>query len=235
MDIIGSAASFIQKGGPFMFLIFGVAVLIAAIAIERTIVITRAGAVDGNKLADRIAAALKLGKAAEARKLVARGSNPIIRVTRALLDRPISGEASYAAAERELGDAYGAASSVALAPVHHRLGYLVMLANVATLLGLLGTIFGLTHAFSAVGQADPAQRSAFLAAGISQAMNTTAFGLMVAIPTMALHAFLLAQVDALCDRVESSAQSLIQAITRHGRGAQMKLVEEVKRASVAVR
>ena len=71
-----------------------------------------------------------------------------------------------------------------------RLGYLAMIANVATLLGLLGTVTGLILSFNAVAFADPAQKQTLLAQGISTAMNTTALGLSVAIPVMIGYAFL---------------------------------------------
>lgn len=69
-----------------------------------------------------------------------------------------------------------------------RLNYLAMLANVATLAGLLGTIFGLQQSFGSLAIAAAADKASVLAAGISQAMNTTAFGLMVAMPCLAIHA-----------------------------------------------
>ena len=74
-----------------------------------------------------------------------------------------------------------------------RLGYLAMIANVATLVGLLGTILGLIQSFEAVASADPANKSEMLANGISLAMNTTALGLSVAIPVMIFYAFLHAR------------------------------------------
>jgi biopolymer transport protein ExbB/TolQ len=89
-----------------------------------------------------------------------------------------------------------------------------MLANVATLLGLLGTIFGLTTAFSAVGAADPAQRSAFLAAGISQALNTTSFGLIVAVPTLIGHGYLVSAVDRIVDHVDEVSIRLVRALSK---------------------
>jgi biopolymer transport protein ExbB len=63
-----------------------------------------------------------------------------------------------------------------------------------------------------VGAADPAQRSAFLAAGISQALNTTAFGLIVAVPTLLLHGFLASKVEAVVESVDETAVRLIQTI-----------------------
>jgi biopolymer transport protein ExbB len=89
-----------------------------------------------------------------------------------------------------------------------------MLANTCTLLGLLGTIFGLITAFSAVGASDPAQRGAFLAAGISEAMNTTAFGLLVAIPTLLIHGFLAGKVEGIFDAVDGTSSRVIEAMHR---------------------
>jgi biopolymer transport protein ExbB len=88
-----------------------------------------------------------------------------------------------------------------------RLGYLAMVANVATLIGLLGTIHGLIESFQAVSFADPAQKQTLLAQGISLSMNTTAMGLMVAIPVMIIYAFLQARQNKLIeDNISVSAK-----------------------------
>lgn len=68
--------------------------------------------------------------------------------------------------------------------IEKRTGFLSMFANVATLAGLLGTITGMIKAFAAVSEASPAEKAALLSNGIAEAMNTTAFGLIVAIPTL---------------------------------------------------
>ena len=108
---------------------------------------------------------------------------------------------------------------VALPPLSRRLPYLNMLANVSTLLGLLGTIFGLITAFSAVDAADPSQRSAFLARGISEALNTTAFGLIVAVPTLLLHGFLVSKVEAVVEAVDQATVRVIDALSRRSQRA----------------
>jgi biopolymer transport protein ExbB len=244
MPILSWIATFLREGGPFMYPILIVAALTAAIAAERTIVILRSGMVDGGKLVGRVAKALESGQPQQARELVARGANPLIAVTRTLLERPVTG-LGRRAAERELVETYEATASVSMAPLNHRLSYLATLANMATLLGLLGTILGLISAFRGVGVADPAQRSAFLAAGISQALNTTALGLMVAIPTLGLHTFLLAQVDGLADRLEATTQRIIQLIAgrepdaetgRKPKDPEFQVInKEMRSASVAVR
>ncbi|MEK6705688.1 MAG: MotA/TolQ/ExbB proton channel family protein [Bdellovibrionota bacterium] len=89
--------------------------------------------------------------------------------------------------------------------VQRRTSFLATIANVATLLGLLGTIAGLIHSFQAVGHADPQQKSALLAAGISQAMNATMLGLGVAIPCMIAFSFLINRTNRLISEIDQSA------------------------------
>jgi biopolymer transport protein ExbB len=86
-----------------------------------------------------------------------------------------------------------------------RTHYLATFANLATLLGLLGTVSGLIHAFTAVATANPAEKANLLAASISEAMNCTAFGLMVAVPILFLHAFLQTKTSELITSIETAA------------------------------
>lgn len=94
-----------------------------------------------------------------------------------------------------------------------RLHYLSMLANVATLLGLLGTIHGLILSFQAVASADPAQKQALLAHGISVSMYTTALGLAVAIPTMVFFSFLTARQNQLIEQMTEKCSKLTELLT----------------------
>jgi biopolymer transport protein ExbB len=94
-----------------------------------------------------------------------------------------------------------------------RLHYLSMLANVATLLGLLGTIHGLILSFQAVAQADPAQKQALLAHGISVSMYTTALGLAVAIPAMVFFSFLTARQNQLIEQISEKCSKLTELLT----------------------
>ncbi len=89
--------------------------------------------------------------------------------------------------------------------IQKRTAFLATIANVATLLGLFGTIAGLIHSFEAVGHADAQQKSALLAAGISQAMNATMLGLGVAIPCMIAFSFLMNRTNGLISDVDQSA------------------------------
>ena len=76
-----------------------------------------------------------------------------------------------------------------------RTHYLATFANLATLLGLLGTVSGLIHAFGAVATVNPADKANLLSASISEAMNCTAFGLMTAVPIVFAHAFLQTKTE----------------------------------------
>lgn len=86
-----------------------------------------------------------------------------------------------------------------------RTHYLATFANIATLLGLLGTIVGLIHAFTAVAHASPAEKANLLSASISVAMNTTAFGLVVAIPLLLVHSYLVTKTSHVVDSLEKAA------------------------------
>ena len=86
------------------------------------------------------------------------------------------------------------------------------LANLATLLGLMGTIFGLMIAFDAVANVPAAQRAQALATGISVAMSTTLFGLMAAIPTLLVHGLLATKSDRVVEELDEKTSKLINLV-----------------------
>jgi len=94
-----------------------------------------------------------------------------------------------------------------------RTQYLATLANVSTLLGLLGTIIGLIAAFTAVASADPAQKASLLSQSISVAMNTTAFGLIAAIPLLLIHAVLQTKTNEIVDSFEMAGVKVMNLIS----------------------
>jgi biopolymer transport protein ExbB len=104
------------------------------------------------------------------------------------------------------------AVSDAIQHIQKRTQFLSTIANVATLLGLLGTIIGLIHSFEAVGTASAQQRSALLAAGISTAMNSTMLGLAVAIPCMVAFSYLMNQINRLTEEVDQAAVKTLALI-----------------------
>ncbi len=96
--------------------------------------------------------------------------------------------------------------------IQKRTAFLATIANVATLMGLLGTIVGLIHSFQAVANADPQQKSALLSAGISTAMNATMLGLFVAIPCMVAFAILTSKSSKIMTQVDEAAMKTMDAL-----------------------
>lgn len=113
----------------------------------------------------------------------------------------------------QIQNAIDAASLEVIPKLERRISYLSLIANIATLLGLLGTITGLIKAFNAVALADPGQRQAILAAGISEAMNATAFGLVTAIFAMIAHSILSARAGRLLDEVDEFGVKLLDLLS----------------------
>jgi biopolymer transport protein ExbB len=123
------------------------------------------------------------------------------------------------------------ADDVQLPNIERRTPYLATFANIATLLGLLGTIIGLIAAFTAVANADPAEKATLLSQSISIAMNTTAFGLMAAIPLLLIHSILQSKTSAIIESLEiavvkfvnlmeNNADAIAQASAKVTKGAQ---------------
>lgn len=111
-------------------------------------------------------------------------------------------------------EAMGAAAVVAEQQVRKRIPHLGALSNLATMLGLLGTVYGLILAFSALGDASAGERAVRLSEGISTAMATTAYGLMVGIPALGLHAWFDGVAAARLAEIEAAAGRLALALRR---------------------
>ena len=108
-----------------------------------------------------------------------------------------------------------------------RTHYLATFANLATLLGLLGTVSGLIHAFAAVATVNPAEKANLLSASISEAMNCTAFGLVTAVPLLFLHAFLQTKTTELIDGIETASVKFLNALAArsHARVSHLELAK----------
>ena len=101
--------------------------------------------------------------------------------------------------------------------LERRTPFIFVFANVATLLGLLGTIIGLIQGFTAVANVNPAEKANLLSTSISVAMNTTAFGLMCAIPLLLIHAWLQARTTEVVDALEMTTVKFLNLIARDAR------------------
>ena len=117
--------------------------------------------------------------------------------------------------------------------IEKRTHYLGTLANVATLLGLLGTVSGLIHAFAAVATANPAEKANLLSASISEAMNCTAFGLVTAVPILVVHAFLQTKTIRLNDGLEAAAIRFLNALAARQAARAQSRLELVQKAQSA--
>ena len=102
----------------------------------------------------------------------------------------------------------------AIPRLEKRTHYLAMFANIATLLGLLGTIIGLIKAFTAVAQVDPSMKAEILSTSISVAMNTTAFGLIVAIPLLIFYTLLQTKTTEIIDSLEMATVRFVNQLTK---------------------
>ena len=133
------------------------------------------------------------------------GSKALPRVIKAGLQRA-------SRSDEQIQNAIDATSLEMIPKLERRLPYLALIANVAVLLGLLGTISGLIQSFGAISLADPAQRQALLSQGIAQAMNATAFGLITAILTMVSHSILTNKATRVLEDIDEFGVKLLDLL-----------------------
>jgi biopolymer transport protein ExbB len=212
MDLLYSIVGFFVTGGPFMYPILIVFAVGAAIAVERYVTLTRITA--SNQSAwSRLQPALIEGNFDEAREMTSSDDSTVSRLLAMGLAR------QGAVRRREDVEIAMEEGMMEIIPqLEKRTPYVALMSSIATLLGLLGTIMGLISAFTAVANANPAEKADLLSASISVAMNTTAFGLMVAIPLLVTSSILLAKTSQIIDSLEMAsvkALNVISAKARH--------------------
>ena len=219
MEIMYSIVSFFTGGGAFMFPILLVAAAGTAVAFERWITLTRAAA--RNRAAwGRVEPALAEGDFDKARETTGKDDTAISRLLTMGLAR------QGAVRRREDVEIAMEQTMMEIVPqLEKRTHYLATFANLATLLGLLGTVSGLIHAFAAVATVNPAEKANLLSASISEAMNCTAFGLMTAVPIVFVHAFLQTKTTEIVTGLETATVRLLNALTERQTRGQARLVE----------
>ena len=218
MDIYVGIMSFFIKGGVFMAPIGIVGALALAIAVERYVTLTRL-VVTNRKAWNDVEPAISNADFDAAREKTSKSDTIVARLLGTGLAR--------LGAVRKIDDiekALRANLMEALPQLEKRTHYLATFANLATLLGLLGTVNGLIHAFTAVATANPAEKANLLAASISEAMNCTAFGLMVAVPLLFVHSFLQSKTSQLIASLETGAVKFLTIVSdRQSAKAQARL------------
>lgn len=207
MGIIYSIVGFFQKGGMFMYPILLVFAVGMAIAVERWIQLSRTRS-ENRKMWIKLQPILSKGEFDKAREMVSKDKSSISSMLSMGLAR------QGAVRRREDIEIAMEESMMEIIPqLEKRTPYVGLLSNIATMLGLLGTIMGLIEAFTAVANANPAEKADLLSASISVAMNTTAFGLMVAIPLLLIHAKLSSTTGHIVDSLEMASVKALNSIS----------------------
>jgi len=207
MDIYSSLVDFFQAGGLFMYPIVVVLALGVAIAAERYIYLTVARTAN-QRVWKQVMPMLMEGNYSQAVAITEKSKAALSRILRYGLDRTGS---NVRRDDVEVAMEEGLMETVPR--LEKRTHYLATFANIATLLGLLGTIMGLIQAFTAVANANPAEKADMLSASISVAMNTTAFGLMAAIPLLLIYTVLQTKTTELVDSLEMASVKFLNILT----------------------
>jgi biopolymer transport protein ExbB/TolQ len=207
MDIYAHLVRFFQGGGLFMLPIAIVAALGLAIALERYIYLSIVS-LRNRSLWNDLTPLLAQGDFKRAVSMTSKSDAAIGTILNYGLSRIQS------ARRRDDIEKAMEESLMEIVPrLEKRTHYLGTFANMATLLGLLGTVIGLISAFAAVATVNPAEKANLLSASISVAMNCTAFGLMVAVPLVLIHAVLQTKTTELVDSLEMASVKFLNSIT----------------------
>jgi len=211
MDIFYAIVAFFSTGGIFMYPILIVFAIGVAIALERYV--TLALVTKKNQtLWDQVQPVLADGDFTKAREMTNQDESTISQV----LNMGLSLEGTVR--RREDIEIAMEESMMEIVPrLEKRTPYVALASSIATLLGLLGTIMGLIQAFTAVANANPAEKADLLSASISVAMNTTAFGLMVAIPLLVVHAILTSKTGDIVDSLEMASVKALNVFSRRAK------------------
>jgi len=211
MDTFYSIVSFFSTGGMFMYPILIVFAFGVAIAVERFVTLTLV--TNKNQQAwDKVQPLLDNGEFDEAHEVTSGDESTISQV----LNMGLSLQG--AVRRREDIEIAMEESMMQIVPrLEKRTPYVALASSIATLLGLLGTIMGLIQAFTAVANANPAEKADLLSASISVATNTTEYGLMVAIPLLIVHAIPTSKTGDLVDSLEMATVKALNVFSRRAK------------------
>jgi len=206
MQTYTTIVKFFQEGGFFMYPIALVLAVGAAIALERYVYLSRQTATN-RKMWEQLMPLLQGGKFQQAMSVAGKSEVAICKILNYGLGRLRS-----ARRREDIEMAMEEGLMEVLPRLERRTHYLSAFANIATLLGLLGTIIGLIQAFTAVANAAAAEKAELLSSSISVAMNTTAFGLIVAIPLLLTYSVLQSKTTKIVDSLEMGAVKFLNMV-----------------------
>ena len=197
---------FLKDGAPFSFVDVAILAFVIAIITDRFVHILSKHQVNGEEFMAQIRKLVQAGNIDRAIKLCEAAPLPLLQVVKAGLSQVNRGEDAVIAHMEER-------MSEVLPLLEKRIGALWSLANIATLIGLLGTISGLIKSFAAVAFAEPAQKAALLSRGISEAMYNTALGLGIAVVCMLFHLILHSWAKKIRHDLERTTMRLENLLT----------------------
>jgi biopolymer transport protein ExbB len=207
MDLINSIVNFFVDGGFWMYPILLVGSVGVAIGIERFIKLARVERAN-RKMWDELQPVLYKGDFDKAREMTRNDKSSVSQLLMMGLER------QGTVRRREDIEIVLEEEMMAIIPqLEKRTAYIALFANLATLIGLLGTIVGLIQAFDAVANAAPAEKANLLSASIAVAMNTTAFGLIVAIPLLIVNMYLTTKASGIIDSLEMASLKTLNVIS----------------------
>lgn len=198
--VIESVAKMFREGGPFMYILAGVSAFALGVILERTYYYLIRCRINAKALLTEVTRLVRNEKVEEARKICSTSKAPLAQIVESALWHFDQGES-----EQEIQNAVDEIGLRELPKINKRTHYLSLFANISTLLGLLGTIQGLITSFDALATAEASQKASLLAGGIAVAMNTTAMGLIVAIPCMIAFSILGSKANALIEEIDESS------------------------------
>lgn len=207
--MLQSLANAFNAGGPFMWVILAVFAVACAVVLDRLVFYFIICKPNGVRLVADVASALNAGDAVRAKKTVSRRGAPLNLLMQSAIDGFIS-HGDYSEIQKSVDQAV-----VREMPrMTQRLNYLSLFANIGTLLGLLGTIVGLQEMFGSLAAVEAEKKAAMLASGIAQAMNATAFGLIVAVPCMVVYTMFHNKQLAITKDLDESMMRLMNYLEK---------------------
>lgn len=206
MGFIDRIVSFFVEGGFWMYPILTVGAIGIAIGVERFAKLTIVERAN-RKMWDQLHPLLVEGDFDAAREMTANDDSTVSKLLEVGLERQ-----GTVRRREDIEIAMEEGMMEIIPQLEKRISYIALYANLSTLLGLLGTIIGLIAAFNAVANANPAEKADLLSASISVAMNTTAFGLIAAIPLLIVHSYLNSKAGGIVDSLEMASVKTLNVI-----------------------
>jgi biopolymer transport protein ExbB len=202
--MLQNLAGWFQNGGIWMYPILTISAFSLAVVIERLVYYYVHCRLNAKAFMTQIVRLVRNGEVEKARQLCTKTKSPLSVILESALWHFQQQEP-----DQEIQNAVDEVALRELPRIQRRTHYLSLFANISTLLGLLGTIFGLQEAFTSLTAADPAQKATLLARGIAIGMNTTALGLIVAVPNMIMFSVLGAKANTIIEEIDESSVRLL--------------------------